>query len=57
MAVTLLVAAVLTQPICLQKDFEGTMKTTMMTMEKKNASLGDAILFLFFRSSPPRTSV
>lgn len=57
MAVTILVAVVLTQPICLQKDSEGTMKTTMMTMEKKNASLGDAILCLFFRSSPPRTSV
>lgn len=57
MAATILVAVVLTRPTCLQKGFEGKTKKTMMTMGKKNASLGDAILCLSFRSSPPRTSV
>jgi hypothetical protein len=57
MAPTILVAVVLTRPICLQKEFGGKPKKAMMTMEKKNASLGDAILYLLFPSSPPRTSV
>jgi hypothetical protein len=60
MAPIILAAAELTRPICLQKEFGGKPKKTMMTMTtmgKKSASLGDAILCLSFRSSPPRTSV